>query len=127
MNTKPSFFARIIAAFRNSFNGFRHAAMNEPAFQQELVVLAILAPVAWMLPVTRVERLILIVAMMLVLVAELMNTAIEATVDRISLERHPLAGLAKDVGSAAVVGTILISAVCWMVIAGPLVMQWLRR
>jgi diacylglycerol kinase (ATP) len=95
--------------------------------QQELITLVVLVPVAVMLPVSRVERLLVVLSMMLVLVVELINTSIEATVDRISLERHPLAGLAKDVGSAAVVATIFMSAVTWMVIAGPVVIQWLRR
>lgn len=126
VNTRPSFFGRIASAFRNSFNGFRHAVRNEPAFQQEIVALVVLVPAAVMLPVSRVERLILVLLMMLVMVAELINTAIEATVDRISLERHPLAGLAKDLGSAAVVATILMSALSWMVIAGPIALQWIR-
>lgn len=126
MKTNHGFVGRIVAAFRNSFNGLRHAVRTERAFQQELVTLVILVPVVVMLPVSRVERLILVVVMMLVLVAELFNTSIEATVDRISLERHPLAGLAKDLGSAAVVATILICAVCWLVIAGPVALQWIR-
>ena len=126
MKTNHGFFGRIVAAFRNSFNGLRLAVRNESAVQQELVALVVLIPVAVMLPVTRVERLILVLVMLLVLVIELVNTSIEATVDRISLERHPLAGLAKDVGSAAVVTTIIMSAICWLVIAGPLALQWIR-
>lgn len=126
VKTRPGFFRRIISAFRNSFVGFQHAVKHEPAFQQELIALVILVPVAMMLPVARVERLILVLVMMLVPVTELLNSSIEATVDRISLERHPLAGLAKDLGSAAVVGCILMSAVAWVVIAGPIALQWLR-
>jgi diacylglycerol kinase (ATP) len=61
----------------------------------------------------------------LVLVVELLNSSIEAAVDRISLERHPLAGRAKDLGSAAVFTAIGLSALCWLVIAGPVVLRWL--
>ena len=127
MKNNHGFFGRIVAAFRNSFNGLRQATRNESAVQQELVALVILVPVAVMLPVSRVESLILVLVMLLVLVMELVNTSIEATVDRISLERHPLSGLAKDVGSAAVVTTIIMSAITWIVIAGPIALQWLRR
>ena len=126
MKTNKSFFGRIISAFRNSFNGFRHAAKNETAFQQELVVFVIMVPVAVILPVTRVEKLILVLVMMLVMVAELINSSIESAVDRISLERHPLAGIAKDLGSSAVVAAILMSAVAWIVIAGPVALHWIR-
>ena len=126
MKTNTSFFGRIISAFRNSFNGFRHALKNETPFQQEVVVFVLMLPVAVMLPVTRLEKLVLVLMMMLVLVAELINSSIEATVDRISLERHPLAGIAKDLGSSAVVATILMNAVAWIVIAGPVAMQWIR-
>jgi diacylglycerol kinase (ATP) len=126
VKTSNSFLGRIISAFRNSFNGFRHALKHETAFQQELVVFVIMVPVAVMLPVSRVERLILVLMMMLVMAAELINSSIESTVDRISLERHPLAGIAKDLGSAAVVATILMNAVAWIVIAGPVALQWIR-
>jgi diacylglycerol kinase (ATP) len=65
--------------------------------------------------------------MMLVVLVELLNSAIEAAIDRISLERHPLSGRAKDLGSAAVGIAILMSMLCWLVIIGPLVADWLAR
>jgi len=120
------FGGRVLAAFFNSLTGFRHAIVNEAAFRQEVIALVILIPVSLMLPVSRIEHLILVLSMMLVMVVELLNTSIEATVDRISLERHPLAGLAKDLGSSAVVTAILMSVLCWIVIAGPIAMRWVR-
>ncbi len=80
----------------------------------------VLGPLAWWLPVSSVERLLLILLMFLVLVVELLNTAIESIVDRVSMELHPLAGRAKDLGSAAVGLSILMSLLAWAVIAGPL-------
>ncbi len=120
------FAERLIAAFANSRKGFRYALANEAAFRQELVMVAILVPVSVWLPVGHTERLLLVLSMLLVLVVELLNTAVEATIDRISLERHPLAGLAKDLGSAAVVVSIAMSVLCWVVIAGPIAVQWMR-
>jgi diacylglycerol kinase (ATP) len=64
--------------------------------------------------------------MMLVVLVEFVNSAIETAVDRISLERHPLAGRAKDLASAAVLLAVLMSGLCWVVIAGPIAIQWLK-
>jgi diacylglycerol kinase (ATP) len=119
-------WARLPDAARYSMAGLRHAARHEAAFRQELAGLALLAPLAIVLPVSVLERLLLIVSMLFVLVVELLNSAIEATVDRISSDRHPLSGQAKDLGSAAVAIGLLMSALCWMAIAGPLLVGWLR-
>ena len=116
--------ARLAGALRYSIAGFRHATRHEAAFQQELLVSLLLLPAAVLLPVPTLDRLILVLSMMLVIVVELLNSAIEATVDRISSERHPLAGQAKDMGSAAVFLTVVMSVVCWIVIAGPVVVAW---
>lgn len=118
---------RIAAAFRNSMAGFRNAMGREAAVREELAAIAVLGPVAWWLPVSRLESLVLFLSLLLVLVVELLNTSVERTVDRISSERHPLAGNAKDIGSAAVLTAVLMSVVCWVVIAGPVVMRWLRE
>ena len=99
----PAGIGRLVGALRNSVAGLRHAARNEAAFRQELVVAALL----------------------LVLVVELLNSAIEATVDRIGPERHPLSGLAKDLGSAAVAIALVMSIACWVVIAGPTLVDML--
>ena len=117
--------ARLAGALRYSIAGFRHATRHEAAFQQELLVSLLLLPAAVLLPVPTLDRLILVLSMMLVIVVELLNSAIEATVDRISAERHPLAGQAKDMGSAAVFLTLMMSLLCWVVIAGPVVGSWL--
>jgi diacylglycerol kinase (ATP) len=117
--------ARLAGALRYSIAGFRHASQHEAAFQQEVLVTLLLVPAAVLLPVPTLDRLILVLSMLLVIVVELLNSAIEATVDRISAERHPLAGQAKDMGSAAVLLALLMSALCWVVIAGPVLAAWL--
>jgi diacylglycerol kinase (ATP) len=114
---------RLIGAFRCSVAGLRHAVRNETAFRQEIVVAALLLVPAIVLPVARLERLVLVLSMLLVMVIELLNSAIEATVDRISTDRHPLSGLAKDLGSAAVGLALVMSLACWVVIAGPALVE----
>ena len=118
---------RLLAATRYSCQGVVHAVRNEAAIRQELAALAVLVPASALLPVSTIEHLILVLSMMLVLVVEFLNSAIEAAVDRISLERHPLAGQAKDMGSAAVGIALLMSGLCWLVIGGPLLLRWLGR
>ena len=86
-----------------------------------------LIPLAVLLPVSALERLLLVLSMLLVVLTEFLNSAIEAAIDRISLERHPLSGQAKDLGSAAVAVALFMSALCWIVIAGPVAMTWLSR
>jgi diacylglycerol kinase len=92
---------------------------REAAIRQELFACAVLIPAAVLLPVPAVERLLIILSMLLVVLTEFLNSAIEAAIDRISLDRHPLSGQAKDLGSAAVAVALLMSALCWIVIAGP--------
>ncbi len=97
------------------------AFREEAAFRQELALSLIVIPLGLWLGHTGVERALLVAPMLLVLVVELLNSAIEATVDRIGLERHVLAGLAKDIGSAAVLmSLILLGAVWLLVLLGPL-------
>lgn len=121
----PIGLGRIFAAVGYSLAGLRHAARHEAAFRQEAVAAIVLTPLALLLPVSGLERLLLVVSMLLVIVVELLNSAIEATVDRISSERHPLAGRAKDMGSAAVAVSLLMSFACWATIAGPVIWSWL--
>jgi diacylglycerol kinase (ATP) len=123
---KASGFRRIVLALRFSYAGLRHAAAHEPALREELVALVLLTPIAVALPVTAVERLLLILPLMLLVAVELLNTAIERTVDRISVEVHPLAAQAKDLGSAAVLIVVLMASLSWTVIAGPVVLAWIR-
>jgi diacylglycerol kinase (ATP) len=117
---------RILSAIVFSFAGLRHAAVHETAVRQELIALAILVPVSAVLPVSDLEHLLLVLPLMLLLAVELLNSAIERTVDRISPERHPLAAQAKDMGSAAVFVTVLMAGLSWTVIAGPVIVGWLR-
>jgi diacylglycerol kinase (ATP) len=117
-------FRRLFRSLGYSYGGFRHAVLNEAAIREALVALAILVPVSILLPVSDMEHLVLVSSMMLVVLVEFVNSAIEATVDRISPERHPLAGQAKDLASAAVLIAVLMSGLCWVVIAGPVLIRW---
>ena len=118
---------RLVNACGYSMAGLRHAMAREAAIRQELLACVVLIPVAVLLPVPAVERLLIILSMLLVVLTEFLNSAIEAAIDRISLDRHPLSGQAKDLGSAAVATALLMSALCWIVIAGPVAMRWLAR
>ncbi len=112
-------------ALRHSRDGIAATWREESAFRQEVCVAAILLPVAMLMPLSAVERVLLAASVLLVLLVELINSALEAVVDRISLERHELSGRAKDCGSAAVTVAILICALTWATIAGPLMWHWL--
>lgn len=114
---------RIIKASIYSYKGLVHAATKEAAFRQELIAALVLVPLACFLPVTSVERVVLVGAVVLVLVVELLNTAVEATVDRIGSEFHELAGLAKDLGSAAVLLSLLFCIFAWGAILWPYIVR----
>lgn len=105
--------ARIWRALFNSIAGLRAAWRNEHAFRQELALAAVLVPVAAILPATLTQKALLIACVLAVLVVELLNSAVESTVDRISLEHHELAGRAKDVGSAAVLVALANLVLVW--------------
>jgi diacylglycerol kinase (ATP) len=104
--------ARLWLALGNSARGLR-IGLREAAFQQELVAAAVLIPAAFWVGQGWVQVTLLIGVVVLVLIVELLNTAIEATVDRIGLERHPLSGEAKDLGSAAVLLSCLLCGGVW--------------
>jgi len=107
---------RIFSAFFYSIDGFRAAWKHEHAFRQELALFVVGAIVALVMRVSAFEKLVLIGVLVLVLIVELINSAIEAVVDRISLERHPLSKNAKDFGSAAVLLACLLAAASWAVV-----------
>jgi diacylglycerol kinase (ATP) len=111
---------RIASAVAYSIAGLRTAWKHEHAFRQELLVVLPGIVVALLLPVARMEKLALIAALLLVLIVELLNSAIEAVVDRVSLEHHPLSKNAKDLGSAAVMLSFVLAAITWGVIVYPL-------
>jgi diacylglycerol kinase (ATP) len=114
---------RIYAAFFNSYEGFKAAWQTEHAFRQELMLMVPAAIIALLLPVSRFEKLALIAVLILVLIVELINSAVEAIVDRISMERHPLSKSAKDIGSAAVCLALLLAVATWGVIVLPLMLR----
>ena len=107
---------RIINATRISFAGIAAAARHEDAFRLELIAVAVLAPFGWMLGENGTERALLIGSLVLVLIVELINSAIEAIVDRVSLEYHDLSKRAKDLGSAAVMLSLVNAALVWALV-----------
>jgi diacylglycerol kinase len=116
---KPRGLSRVLRAVAASLSGLAGAFRDEAAFRQELALALIVIPLGLWLGHSGVERALLIAPMLLILVVELLNSAIEATVDRIGLEHHVLAGLAKDIGSAAVfVSFVLLGAVWLLVLTG---------
>ncbi len=117
---------RIWRAFFYSMEGFAAALKYEHAFQQELVLCLVLLPFAVFLPLDLVERIILIMTLMFVLVVELLNSAIEAIVDRVSLENNELSKRAKDLGSAAVFLSLVVTGIAWILLAGPAVVRLFR-
>ena len=104
---------RILLAGVYAFNGVRAALRHEAAFRQEALLAAVFIPIALWLEVAPVERVLLIGATVLVLLMELLNSAVEATVDRIGPEHHELSGRAKDMGSAAVLVSLLLLSYVW--------------
>lgn len=107
---------RIIDAFRYSIQGLQTAWKHEYAFRQEILAVVIGTVTALSLKVSSFQKLVLIGVLVLVLIVELLNSAIEAVVDRVSLERHPLSKNAKDLGSAAVALTISLAVLTWAVV-----------
>ena len=104
---------RAIHAAKNSWNGLIFAYQEESAFRQELVLLVLLTPVALLLPVSVLEKALMISALMMVLAIELLNSSVEAAIDRISFEHHDLSKRAKDFGSAAVMLALFIAFIIW--------------
>ncbi|GGY65937.1 diacylglycerol kinase [Pseudoduganella albidiflava] len=107
---------RIQSAFFYSLDGLKTAWRHEHAFRQELTIFIVAGIAALLLPISAFQKLALIGVMVLVLIVELINSAIEAVVDRISLERHALSKNAKDLGSAAVLLACLLAAATWSVV-----------
>lgn len=118
---------RIANAVRYSITGLALAWRVESAFRQELTAALVLIPLALLLPLSILERLGLIGSTVLVLIVELLNSSIEAAIDRISLDPHRLSGRAKDLGSAAVFLAILFCAASWFVLAGPVIVGLFQR
>ncbi len=107
---------RLINAAGYSLSGLRAAAQHEDAFRQELFLAAVLIPIGLWLGPTGTAKALLVGSVLLVLIVELLNSAVEATVDRISLEDHRLAKRAKDIGSAAVMIALVNTAAVWALV-----------
>ena len=107
---------RLMNAFGYSIAGTLAAFKHEDAFRQEVILSAILIPLALYLGQTGIEQALMIASIILVIIVELLNSSVEATVDRISVKRHKLAKRAKDIGSAAVFFSLINAAVIWFLI-----------
>lgn len=114
---------RVVKALFYSFDGLGSTLRHEAAFRQESVLAAVLIPLSFLMGVSLVEHLILVSSIILVLIVELLNSAIEAVVDDISTENRPLAKRAKDIGSAAVLLSLLNCFICWISV---IVVNWER-
>jgi len=111
---KPKGLKRIINAFKYSLKGFKSAIKNETAFRQELITLVIAYVIVMLIDFSIYERILLLGSIGVVMIVELINSAIECVVDRIGPERHELSGRAKDYGSAAVCLSLLLTATLWI-------------
>ena len=109
-------FRRLVNAFGYSIAGTLAAFKHEDAFRQEVILSAVLIPLALYLGQTAVEQALMIASILLVIIVELLNSSVEATVDRISVKRHKLSKRAKDIGSAAVFFSLINAAVIWFLI-----------
>lgn len=112
-NTKQRGLARLINAARFSWQGLRAAYKHEEAFRQEVWVFMLAVPLAFLLAENGLARALLIGSVLMVMLVELLNSALEAVVDRIGSEHHTLSGRAKDIGSAAVLLAIINAVLVW--------------
>jgi diacylglycerol kinase (ATP) len=110
--------SRILSAARYSAKGLQSCWQHEAAFRQEVLAACILLPLGLWLGATGLEKALLCAAVLQVLIVEVLNSAIEAVVDRISTDQHPLSGRAKDLGSAAVLLSLLLAALVWGLLLG---------
>lgn len=113
---KPQGLTRLLLAFRNSYLGFVGCFREEAAFRQELALAVLVIPAGIWLGRNGIERALLVSPMIIILIVELLNSAVEAAIDRIGPEHHQLSGLAKDIGSAAVMAAFLLLGAVWALI-----------
>ncbi len=114
---------RIVLAGGYSLAGIRAALRHEAAFRQEALLAVVMIIVAFLVPVEITQRVLLVASVVLVMIVELLNSAIEAVVDRIGSERHELSGRAKDMGSGAVLIALLLTLYVWIEVLWPVVVQ----
>jgi diacylglycerol kinase (ATP) len=117
---------RLFNALFYSLSGLRIAFHHESAFRQEIAIAAILIPLACLVPVEAAERVLLIGSVVLLLIVELLNSSVEAAIDRIGFDTHRLSKRAKDLGSAAVFLTLVLLATTWALVAGPALVSLMR-
>ena len=117
-------FRRLAMAMKHNWSGITFALKHDPAIREVSIVVFLSVVAAAYVPVSNIERLLLAFSSLLVLLMEVVNSSIEAVVDRISMEHNPLAGHAKDLASVAVGISVLMSLLCWAVIAGPIFIKW---
>ncbi|MEX1200165.1 MAG: diacylglycerol kinase [Methylophaga sp.] len=110
---------RLCFAFINSLHGLNAGIRHESALRQEFIIFVVLMPVVFLINFSGLERLALIASVLAVIVVELLNSAIEATLDRVSTEWHPLTKRAKDYGSLAVLLTLIIAVATWALLLWP--------
>ena len=110
---------RLVNALFYSLSGLRLAFHHESAFRQEIVLAAVLIPLALVVPAAAAERVLLIGTVLLVMIVELLNSSVEAAIDRISFDHHSLSKRAKDIGSAAVFVSLVLLGVVWGVVLLP--------
>lgn len=120
-NSNATGIKRLINACFYSVAGFKAVWQHEEAFRQEVLLLLITTPIALWVDKSAIEKLLLIGSIVLVLLVELLNSAVEAVVDRVGLELHELSARAKDIGSAAVMLSLFWAAVTWITILYPLI------
>jgi diacylglycerol kinase (ATP) len=110
---------RVVQAFFNSLAGLRDAWTHESAFRQEVLIALVLIPAACVAPLSAVERALLIGSVLLVMIVELLNSSVEAAIDRISFDHHSLSKRAKDIGSAAVFMALALLVLVWGLVLPP--------
>ncbi len=117
---------RLFNAFFYSLSGLHLAFRHESAFRQEVALAVVLVPVACLVPVTAVERVMLLGSVLFLFVVELLNSGVEAAIDRIGFDTHRLSKRAKDLGSAAVLIALVMLGITWgLIVVVPLVTAWL--
>ncbi len=116
MKNEAKGFSRIVSAYRFSMQGLKSCYQSEDAFRQEVWLSIILIPSVFWLSDSPIEQVLLILPVVLVLIVEVLNSAIESVVDRIGDEYHVLSGVAKDMGSAAVWLSLMLVVVTWLTI-----------
>jgi len=121
---KPTGFMRVWKALFHSFEGLGAAFKHEAAFRQEVILALLMIPTALLLPLSVVEKVLLVGVVMLVLITELLNTAVENCIDYISFDKHPSAKRAKDIGSAAVFLSLLTCGMTWLLILVSSFLGW---